>query len=201
MRSTRRLVAILPFVLLTACGGLPIQNPFVTAMGDALTPTGTPVPHPITATPVRNPTAAVPANLDGPGGSDVKGDVVAAALALEGVPYKGGGTSPERGFDCSGLVRYVYGLRGIELPHSAAAMARTLAKVSPSRMRPGDLVFFRTTNRTYSHVGIYIGDGRFVHASSSRSGVVMVSDMSEWYWKKRFLGARRPPSGTELAAR
>lgn len=114
------------------------------------------------------------------------------ALGLLGSPYKMGGTDPEKGVDCSGFVRHVYKkTEDIELPHSARAISQNGEVVGKDQLQPGDLVFFNTLRKPYSHVGIYAGDGKFVHATSSRSKQVMVSDMNQSYWARRFDGARR----------
>lgn len=118
-------------------------------------------------------------------------DVVMAALAQVGVPYRYGGNDPVTGFDCSGLVRHVFlGATAMELPRSAHEMARLGVPVAAGDLQPGDLVFYNTRGRPYSHVGIYIGDGRFVHAPARRSQV-KVESMEPAYWKRRFNGARR----------
>lgn len=113
------------------------------------------------------------------------------ALSLVGTPYAARGDSPSEGFDCSGLVAYVYAraLR-LQLPRNTFALARTGSAVRAKDLQPGDLVFYNTLRRPYSHVGIYLGDSRFVHAPSS-GGVVRVEDMRVDYWTKRFNGARR----------
>ena len=113
------------------------------------------------------------------------------ALDLIGIRYRRGGTSPETGFDCSGFVGHVFrqGL-GLYLPHNARQISKTGEAVSKSELQPGDLVFFNTMRRAFSHVGIYLGDNKFVHAPRA-GGTVRVEDMSESYWKTRFNGARR----------
>ena len=113
------------------------------------------------------------------------------ALDLLGIRYRRGGSSPERGFDCSGFVGHVFreGL-GLYLPRSAKEMSRTGEPVAASDLRPGDLVFFNTMRRTFSHVGIYLGDNLFVHAPRT-GGRVRIEDMTDRYWVKRFNGARR----------
>ncbi len=114
------------------------------------------------------------------------------ALDLLGTPYRMGGRRPETGLDCSGLVRYVYKqTHAIDLPHNAREISRLGEPVEPSELRPGDLVFFNTLGRPFSHVGIYKGDGKFVHASSRGDRKVTVSDMGNRYWAARFDGARR----------
>ena len=137
------------------------------------------------------PTLAPPTQADlAPGGGIVK-----TALALRGTPYRYGGSRPETGFDCSGFVRYVYHQQGVTLPRMAASMAAALPTVDDGSLRVGDLVFFNTRGHRYSHVGIYIGEGRFVHAPSKRTGQVIVSAMKNPYWRKRFTGVRRPLVG------
>ncbi len=118
-------------------------------------------------------------------------DVVLGALAYLGVPYRYGGNDPAKGFDCSGLVRHVFlGAASLELPRSAHEMARQGVPVTVADLQPGDLVFFNTRGRPYSHVGIYIGDGSFVHAPARR-GQVKIESMEPAYWQRRFNGARR----------
>lgn len=115
------------------------------------------------------------------------------ALGFIGVRYKWGGSSPDTGFDCSGLIRYVYAqITGQTLPGNAQEISRVGEAVDKSELRPGDLVFFNTLRRPFSHVGIYLGDSRFVHAPS-RGGAVEIVDMSQRYWKSRYNGARRLP--------
>jgi cell wall-associated NlpC family hydrolase len=113
------------------------------------------------------------------------------ALDLVGIRYRRGGSSPESGFDCSGFVSHVFreGL-GLYLPRSAREMSRTGEPVAKDQLQPGDLVFFNTMRRTFSHVGIYLGDSRFLHAPRT-GGRVRIEDMRERYWVKRFNGARR----------
>jgi cell wall-associated NlpC family hydrolase len=123
------------------------------------------------------------------GSAEPVSEVAFMALALVGSPYASGGASPEVGFDCSGLVAYVYAraLRR-ELPRNTFDLARTGAAVSEPQ--PGDLLFYNTQQRPFSHVGIYLGESRFVHAPSS-GGAVRIEDMRLAYWAKRFDGARR----------
>lgn len=116
---------------------------------------------------------------------------VEEALAQLGTRYKYGGNSPDKGFDCSGLVVFASEKAlGLKLPRRAQDIARFGQKIDASELQPGDLVFYNTLRRSYSHVGIYVGDGKFVHAPSS-GGVVRVERMEVAYWKKRFNGARR----------
>jgi len=117
--------------------------------------------------------------------------LVGEALNQLGVRYRFGGNTPDTGFDCSGLVRYsAERSLGVQLPRNAAAIAGTGMAISRDDLRPGDLVFFNTMGRRNSHVGIYMGDDRFVH-SPSAGGVVRIEDMTMAYWTKRYNGARR----------
>lgn len=124
---------------------------------------------------------------------DAASDLVMSAMSFLGVPYRRGGTSVESGFDCSGFTRHVFeSTIGLVLPRRADQQATQggLAKVGREDLRPGDLVFFNTMRRAFSHVGIYLGDGKFIHAP--RAGAkVRVEDMRAAYWTKRFNGARR----------
>jgi NlpC/P60 family len=118
--------------------------------------------------------------------------LVAYATSMQGKPYRMGGQSPAEGFDCSGLVHHVFQQFSIDLPHSAAAMANILPSVRVTDIEASDLLFFNTQGSLYSHVGIYLGDGRFVHAPSPRTGRVIISEISNSYWRGRLSGARRP---------
>lgn len=123
---------------------------------------------------------------------DTASDLVISAMNFLGVPYRRGGQN-EDGFDCSGFTRHVFEKSlGLVLPRRADQQARdgALAEVRRDELAPGDLVFFNTMKRAFSHVGIYIGDGKFIHAP--RSGAqVRVEDMRAAYWTKRYNGARR----------
>jgi len=119
--------------------------------------------------------------------------LVIAAMNFVGVPYRVGGSNGGAGFDCSGFTRYIFELSlGLTLPHSAdeQAAARGLLRVEKAELRPGDLVFFNTLKRTFSHVGIYIGEGRFIHAPKTGSEV-RIETMRHAYWAERYTGARR----------
>ena len=124
---------------------------------------------------------------------DRASDMVVAAMNFVGVRYRRGGVSAETGFDCSGFTRHVFETNlGLVLPRRAdeQAVAPGLVAIKREDLKPGDLVFFNTLKRTFSHVGIYIGDNRFIH--SPRPGQhVRTEDMSFAYWAKRFTGARR----------
>ena len=121
-------------------------------------------------------------------------ELVIQAMGLLGVPYKRGGNSEEKGFDCSGFVRHMYEKSvGLVLPRRAEEQAKVTEEINRSELKPGDLVFFNTLKRTFSHVGIYVGDGKFIHAPRPGKSV-RVDDMREAYWQKRFNGARRVQS-------
>ncbi len=118
-------------------------------------------------------------------------ELVLRAMSFIGVRYKWGGDTPDSGFDCSGLIRYVYNqVTGRTLPGNAREISRVGETVDASDLQPGDLVFFNTLRRPFSHVGIYLGESRFVHAPS-RGGHVEIVDMNTRYWKSRYNGARR----------
>ncbi|MEO8565858.1 MAG: C40 family peptidase, partial [Betaproteobacteria bacterium] len=118
-------------------------------------------------------------------------DLAIYALGLIGVDYRYGGNSPEHGLDCSGLVRYVFQeVVGVTLPRTAREMARLGGRVAPGDLKAGDLVFFNTRSSPFSHVGIYVGDDRFIHAPH-RGGEVEIVTMSQRYWQERYDGARR----------
>ncbi|WP_338819952.1 C40 family peptidase [Acidovorax temperans] len=128
------------------------------------------------------------------------GDLVVNAMGFLGVPYKRGGNSAETGFDCSGFVRAIYQQTvGLVLPRRADQQAASTQVIDKKELQPGDLVFFNTMRRTFSHVGIYVGDGKFIHSPRSGSEV-RVEDMRQSYWQRRFDGARRVTStaGTQV---
>jgi cell wall-associated NlpC family hydrolase len=113
------------------------------------------------------------------------------ALGLIGVEYRYGGETPDRGLDCSGLIRYVFQqVTGVTLPRTARELSRVGARVGLNDLQTGDLVFFNTRNFAFSHVGLYLGDDRFIHAPR-RGREVEVSTLSKEYWQRHFSGARR----------
>jgi cell wall-associated NlpC family hydrolase len=156
----------------------------------------------LSACAARAPTPAVQEQIHVPHGSQQGGaeDVLFRALGLVGTPYRYGGNSPAGGFDCSGLIGYVYrDAAGISLPRSTRELIGMRAPVvSRDRLQSGDLLFFATNGgRQVSHAGIYVGDGRFVHAPSS-GGTVRLDSLSNSYWQRTYLDAKRVFSG-ELA--
>lgn len=124
---------------------------------------------------------------------DTASDLVLSAMNFLGVRYTRGGNSVENGFDCSGFTRHIFEMSvGLVLPRRADEQAKdnSLLPIGQSELRPGDLVFFNTMKRTFSHVGIYVDEGKFIHAPRTGSAV-RVEDMRDSYWAKRFTGARR----------
>ena len=126
-------------------------------------------------------------------------ELVMTAMGSLDVPYRLGGTSAETGFDCSGFVRAMFQqAAGMMLPRRAEEQAAATAKIDKKELQPGDLVFFNTLRRSYSHVGIYVGEGKFIHAP--RTGAqVRVESMNVNYWQRRFNGARRVLAEEESA--
>lgn len=123
------------------------------------------------------------------GVSSVRGKkIVRTAEQYTGIPYRAGGSSPSTGFDCSGFVQYVYKLNRISLPRTAEAQYRGGRKISSKYLAPGDLVFFQTSWKRISHVGIYAGRGKFIHAPSSGKKTCITA-MNSTYWKRRYRGA------------
>jgi murein DD-endopeptidase len=120
------------------------------------------------------------------------------ALEVVGTPYIWGGNAPG-GFDCSGLVQYSYALAGLELPRVTVKQRTASRAVPRKQLRPGDLLFFHIDGKRYSHIGIYIGDGKFVHAP--RTGkFVSTASLDNPYWKRNFGGARRPVSENRVVS-
>jgi cell wall-associated NlpC family hydrolase len=123
--------------------------------------------------------------------ADSTADLVITSMAFLGLPYRRGGNSAETGFDCSGFVRAMYQQTvGMLLPRRAVDQAAATQAIDKKELKPGDLVFFNTMRRAFSHVGIYIGDGKFIHSPRSGSEV-RVENMRASYWAQRFNGARR----------
>jgi cell wall-associated NlpC family hydrolase len=127
--------------------------------------------------------------------------LISTAMGFIGTPYRRGGSSATTGFDCSGFVRAIYEqAKGLALPHRAREQAAVTTVIDKKDLQPGDLVFFNTMRRAFSHVGMYLGNGKFIHAP--RSGErVRVEDLYASYWQRRFNGARRVmSSSTALSA-
>ena len=148
---------------------------------------GVPRPFPGAALP---PASTTPAERAGSQPDAIAPAVVATALTLRGAQYRNGGSEPSQGFDCSGLVQWVFAQHGMALPREVREQYDASKKIDNDQVQPGDLVFFRTVSRGPSHVGIALGGGEFVHAPSSR-GVVRVERYTSGYWASRWIGARR----------
>ncbi len=154
---------------------------------------------PSTAEPTTDPMASksLMARLEGvrQNMSSVASELVVNAMSFLGVRYKYGGNDLDEGVDCSGFVRAIYEeTLGMVLPRRAAEQARATQTISQDELKPGDLVFFNTMRSAFSHVGIYVGDNKFIHAP--RTGErVRVEDMGQSYWVQRFNGARRVEAG------
>lgn len=122
---------------------------------------------------------------------DRASELALRAMGLLGIKYKYGGNSPEQGLDCSGFVRHVFKEAwGTVLPRTSEEISRVGQRIDLRELQAGDLVFYNTLRRTFSHVGIYLGDDKFIHAPSS-GGKVRIESMKVHYWKSRFNGARR----------
>ncbi|HDR9055536.1 TPA: C40 family peptidase [Burkholderia vietnamiensis] len=169
--------------LLAACSSVPPQSASRSAGMKITTPRAFPAP------------ANFPNFVDHSVGQE---EISIQAMSLVGVPYRWGGNTPTSGFDCSGLVRYVLGRAAdVNLPRTTADMSSRGTSIDPDQIAPGDLIFFNTTGRPHSHVGIYVGKLRFVNAPST-GGTVRLDYLTNPYWAKRFDGIRRvaPPRGT-----
>lgn len=175
---TRRLaVVLLGTLCLAGCAtGRAVPRPFP---GAPIPPSAPEAPAPGTE---PSPPVLLPA-------SPAVAAILTTALALRGAPYRYGGSDPS-GFDCSGFVQWVFAQHGISLPREVRAQFDVGTVVARDDVQPGDLVFFETVTRGPSHVGIALGNGRFVHAPSSR-GVVRVERYTAMYWARRWIGARR----------
>ena len=152
--------------------------------------------HPSPAVPTGSIYMPAPGSIDAPMPSPqgveraLGSEVVIRAISLLGAPYKFGGSGP-RAFDCSGLVHYVFGHAiGLALPRNAEEISRVGEQIGRDELEPGDLVFFNTLRRPFSHVGIYLGEQRFIHAPS-HGGQVEIVSMIGRYWQPRYDGARR----------
>jgi cell wall-associated NlpC family hydrolase len=153
---------------------------------------GTPEPFPRPGRRSAPPVITAPVGTTGHRPADGYA-LAGTALALRGAPYRNGGADPS-GFDCSGFIEYVFAQHGIAVPRTVEDLFAASADVAPDDLQPGDLVFFATTSRGPSHVGMAIGGDAFVHAPSTQ-GVVRVERVSAPYWAPRFVGARRIKQG------
>jgi cell wall-associated NlpC family hydrolase len=150
-----------------------------------------PAPRPFPGAPVPPDIRHKPAPNDLPESSAITSELIATALALKGTQYRNGGSEPSRGFDCSGLVQWVFAQHGAALPRETREQYVLGKRIDDDEVQPGDLVFFETVSKGPSHVGIALGGGEFVHAPSSR-GVVRVENYRKSdYWSERWVGARR----------
>lgn len=132
-----------------------------------------------------------PHSVSRPQASAKAAELAVHAMGFIGVPYKWGGNEAETGLDCSGFVRAVYQqMTGVVLPRTSDKQAAATHSIAPQDLAPGDLVFFNTMRQTFSHVGIYIGGGRFVHAPRTGARITL-EYLSGNYWSQRFDGARR----------
>ncbi|MEX0730051.1 MAG: C40 family peptidase [Aquisalimonadaceae bacterium] len=136
------------------------------------------------------PSAAVSERADRQSADGAGIEILRTAQAQLGTPYRYGGDHPDRGFDCSGLVAFSHGRHGIPVPRTAHAQAHQASAVDPGMLEAGDLVFFRLDGRRVSHVGIYAGDGRFIHAPKS-GGRVSYASLDDAYWQRHLSGAGR----------
>ena len=175
VRVCRRLAALAAVIMALAGGACASRG-------------GVPRPFPGAATPPA--TRSTPDTDVRPEPSAIASEVIATALALRGTQYRNGGSEPSRGFDCSGLVQWVFAQHGTSLPRETREQYVVGKKIDVDEVRPGDLVFFETVSKGPSHVGIALGGGEFVHAPSSR-GVVRVERYTSSYWAERWVGARR----------
>ena len=169
MSATARITFVVAAALLSACASSPPPTPVVSASFEQFAPAAD--------------------------------DVLLCAIGLVGTPYRYGGNTPDSGFDCSGLIGYVYrDAAGIKLPRSTRELiAMPVPSVRREALQTGDLVFFATAGGgQVSHAGIYVGEGRFVHAPSS-GGTVRLESLSTAYWQRSYLDAKRVIAGGQLA--
>jgi cell wall-associated NlpC family hydrolase len=167
--TTRRLASTCLLCLLAACSSTPTTQP--------------PQPLPSESNPRPQPRFAL-------GEPTYANEIVLYALGLIDTGYRFGGSNPDAGLDCSGMVAYiVQRVSGQRLPHNAAQIAAITRPIERAALQPADLVFFNTNGQAYSHMGIYLGDGRFVHAPSSK-GKVRIERLDNVYFARRFTAAR-----------
>lgn len=176
--SSFRLPALALALVLAGCGGVPPRE-------TVEVPVAAP---PLAQTPVREVPSSARLQLD----DDAHAQEAAIyALSLIGNHYRFGGRNPDSGVDCSGMVSWIYEqVAGLQLPHNAEQIASQSRPVARDALQPGDLVFFNTSGKPYSHVGIYAGDGRFVHAPSSRGKYVRTDTLDSGWFAQRVSGLR-----------
>ena len=188
-RSLGSIVILLMAIISGACaarGAVPRPFPVATPSPEAATPDQPAQPT------IESQNGSPPAPGEAPvtpAEPESLSEVLQTALAFLGTPYRNGGSDPS-GFDCSGFVQYVFARHGTPLPREVRTQYQQGRTIDLDKVKPGDLVFFETVSRGASHVGIALGNGRFVHAPSSR-GVVRVEPYTASYWARRFVGARR----------
>jgi cell wall-associated NlpC family hydrolase len=184
---TPLLFAAITFVGMQGTATAEVLPPHSTSALVAADNDAIPVPVAQAVTPPANPsTLAKISNF-----TNRASQLAVQAVSMLGVHYKYGGNNPESGLDCSGLVRYVFKeTLNKDLPRTAAEISHVGQQVKAQDLQPGDLVFYNTLRRGFSHVGIYLGDNKFIH-SPSAGGQVRIESMDLSYWKKRFNGARR----------
>lgn len=166
--------------------------------GAALPPGAGSTPDAATPPDGGAPAAAEPPTVAAEPAPGALTDLIQTAMDFLGVPYRNGGSDPS-GFDCSGLVQWVFARHGTMLPREAKDQYRVGRDVDLRDVQPGDLIFFETVSRGASHVGIVIGEGRFIHAPNS-SGVVRVEPYTANYWIRRYVGARRVVDVSSVAS-
>jgi cell wall-associated NlpC family hydrolase len=189
-RSLGSVVILLVAIISGACaarGGVPRPFPVATSSPEAPLPGQPAQPTPESQNGAPLPAAEAPPAA--PAEPESPNEVIQTALTFIGTPYRNGGSDPS-GFDCSGFVQYVFAQHGTPLPREVRTQYQHGQTIDLDDVKPGDLVFFETVSRGASHVGIAVGNGRFVHAPSSR-GVVRVEPYTASYWARRFVGARR----------
>ncbi len=124
-------------------------------------------------------------------------EIVIQAVSQLGTPYRWGGVSAEKGFDCSGLTKHAYEEASLEIPRTSTEQYRATHRIDRQELRPGDLVFFRLNGRQVDHVGIYVGGDRFIHAPS-RGKTVSFASLDNAFWSRKYVGAGRLPEANEL---
>nr|WP_242489880.1 C40 family peptidase [Noviherbaspirillum cavernae] len=158
----------------------------VIAVGICLSPLAYGADYPLEESPPLNTALSKLQNLSGRAS-----ELAMQAMSMIGISYKYGGTAPESGLDCSGLVRYLFKeVWNTNLPRTSEEISQVGQQVETKDLQPGDLVFYNTLRRGFSHVGIYLGDNKFIHAPSA-GGKVRIESMDVGYWRSRFNGARR----------